>query len=384
VSTSVGNITFAPSTPRAGHRAHNFNAGPAALPLAVLERIREELLDYRGTGMSVMELSHRSPEFEAINHAAEQNLRKLLAIPEDYAVIFVQGGGSMQFSMVPMNLALPGKPVDVLHTGAWTAKAISELKKGTLHNVAATTETVKFTRVPHAEEIKHSPDASYTYFCTNNTIEGTQYHAVPVSSAPLVADMSSDICSRPLDVSKFGLIFAGAQKNLGPSGVTLVIIRKDLAERADKNLPTILQYRTHIKEKSLYHTPPTFAVYILGLVTEWIAAEGGLAGIEKRNQAKAKLLYDAIDASGGLYHCPVEKGSRSLMNVVFRLAGGSNQQGDENLEKEFAKQAAAAGLVGAPGHRSVGGMRASLYNAVSLADVEALTAFMKEFHRVRG
>ena len=384
VSTPVGNITFAPSTPGTGRRAHNFNAGPAALPLAVLERIREELLDYRGTGMSVMELSHRSPEFEAINHAAEQNLRKLLAIPEDYAVIFVQGGGSLQFSMVPMNLALPGKPVDVLHTGAWTAKAISELKKGTLHNVAATTEAVKFTRLPHAEEIKLSPDASYTYVCTNNTIEGTQYHALPVTSAPLVADMSSDICSRPLDVSKFGLIFAGAQKNLGPSGVTLVIVRKDLAERADKNLPAILQYRTHIKEKSLYHTPPTFAVYILGLMTEWIAAEGALAGMQKRNEAKAKLLYGAIEASGGFYYCPVEKGSRSLMNVVFRLAGGSKQPGDEHLEKEFAKQAAAAGLVGTPGHRSVGGMRASLYNAVSVADVEALTAFMKEFHRVRG
>jgi len=196
--------------------------------------------------------------------------------------------------------------------------------------------------------------------------------------------MSSDICSRPLDVSKIGLIFAGAQKNLGPSGVTVVIVRKDLADRADKNLPTILQYRTHIKEKSLYHTPPTFAVYILGLVTEWIAAEGGLAGIQKRNEAKAKLLYDAIDGSNGFYHCPVEKDSRSLMNIVFRVGGSASQPGDEALEKEFAKQAAGAGLVGTPGHRSVGGMRASLYNAVSAADVEALTNFMKEFHRARG
>ena len=385
MSTPVGNITFAPATTqRAAHRAHNFNAGPAALPLPVLERIREELLDYRGTGMSVMELSHRSAEFEAINNAAEQNLRKLLAIPDDYAVIFVQGGGSLQFSMVPMNLALPGKPVDVLHTGAWTAKAISELKKGTLHRLAASTEGVKFTRVPREEGIDLAPDASYTYLCTNNTIEGTQYHALPASAAPLVADMSSDIASRPIDVSKFGLIFAGAQKNLGPSGVTLVIVRKDLAERADKNLPTTLQYRTHIKEKSLYHTPPTFAVYILGLVTEWIATEGGLPGIQKRNEAKAKLLYDAIDASNGFYHCPVEKASRSLMNVVFRVGGSAAAHGDEALEKEFAKQAAAAGLVGTPGHRSVGGIRASLYNAVSQADVEALTHFMKEFHRARG
>jgi phosphoserine aminotransferase len=368
--------TTAPAHP--AKRAINFNAGPAALPLPVLERIREELLDYRGTGMSVMEMSHRSPEFEAINNAAEQNLRQLLAIPDDYAVIFVQGGGSLQFSMVPMNLALPGKPVDVLHTGAWTAKAIGELKKGVPHNIAASTESEKFVRVPRNEEIKHSPDASYMYFCTNNTIEGTQYHALPASAAPLVADMSSDIASRPLQVSKFGLIFAGAQKNLGPSGVTVVIVRKDLAERADKNLPTVLQYRTHIKEKSLYHTPPTFAVYILGLVTEWMAAEGGLPGMQRRNEAKAKLLYDTIDASNGYYCCPVEKASRSLMNVVFRVGA------DEAIEKEFAKGAAAANLVGTPGHRSVGGMRVSLYNAVGQDSVEALVAYLREFQRTRG
>lgn len=360
-------------------RAFNFNAGPAALPLPVLERIREELLDYRGTGMSVMELSHRSPEFEAINNAAEANLRKLLAIPDEYAVIFVQGGGSMQFSMVPMNLALPGKPIDVLHTGAWSAKAISELKKGFPYNIAASTEAEKFARVPRADEIKLSPDASYTYFCTNNTIEGTQYHSLPASSAPLVADMSSDIASRPIDISMFGLIFAGAQKNLGPSGVTVVIVRKDLAERADKNLPTLLQYRTHIKEKSLYHTPPTFAVYTLGLVTEWIAAEGGLTGIQKRNEEKAGLLYKTIDNSNGFYRCPVERSSRSLMNVVFRIAGG-----DESVEKEFVKGAAAANLVGTPGHRSVGGMRISLYNAVGQDAAEALVAYMREFQRTRG
>lgn len=360
-------------------RAFNFNAGPSALPLSVLERVREELLDYKGTGMSVMEMSHRSAEYEAINDAAEKNLRQLLAIPDEYAVIFVQGGGSMQFSMVPMNLCLPGKPVDVLHTGAWTAKAISELKKGTPYNIAATTEAEKFARLPKAEEIKLSPDASYTYLCTNNTIEGTQWHSLPASAAPIVADMSSDIASRPIDVSKFGLIFAGAQKNLGPSGVTVVIVRKDLAERADKNLPTILQYRTHIKEKSLYHTPPTFAVYILGLVTEWIAKEGGLTGIQKRNEAKAQLLYSTIEQSGGYYRCPVDPASRSLMNVVFRVAGG-----DEAIEREFGKQATAAGLIGTPGHRSVGGMRISLYNAVGQDAVEALTQFMKEFQKNRG
>jgi phosphoserine aminotransferase len=367
--------TIAPTRTK---RAFNFNAGPAALPLPVLERIREELLDYRGTGMSVMEMSHRSPEFEAINNAAEQNLRKLLAIPDDYAVIFMQGGGSMQFSCVPQNLALSGKPIDVLHTGAWTAKAIGELKKGFPHNIAASTESEKFTRVPRAEEIKLSADSSYTYFCTNNTIEGTQYHSLPATNTPLVADMSSDIASRPVDVSKFGLIFAGAQKNLGPSGVTLVIVRKDLAERADKNLPTVLQYRTFIKEKSLYNTPPTFAVYTLGLVTDWIAAEGGLPGIQKRNEAKAKLLYDTIDNSNGFYRCPVEKSSRSLMNVVFRV------NNDEVLEKDFAKGAAATNLVGTPGHRSVGGMRISLYNAVGQDAVEALVAYMREFQRTRG
>jgi phosphoserine aminotransferase len=359
-------------------RAYNFNAGPAALPLPVLERIREELLDYRGTGMSVMEMSHRSPEFEAINNAAEQNLRRLLAIPEEYAVLFMQGGGSLQFSCVPQNLALAGKPIDVLHTGAWTAKAIGELKKGFHYNIAASTEGEKFTRLPRAEEIKLSAGGSYTYLCTNNTIEGTQYHSLPATAAPLVADMSSDIASRPIDVSKFGLIFAGAQKNLGPSGVTVVIVRKDLAERADKNLPAILQYRTHIKEKSLYHTPPTFAVYVLGLVTDWIASEGGLAGIQKRNQDKAKLLYETIDNSG-FYRCPVETASRSLMNVVFRIAGG-----DEDVEKDFAKGAAAHKLVGTPGHRSVGGMRISLYNAVGQDAVEALVTYMREFQRTRG
>ena len=360
-------------------RVHNFNAGPAALPLPVLERIREELLNWGGSGMSVMEMSHRSPEFEGIAGRAEAGLRKHLAIPDDYAVIFVQGGGSMQFTMVPMNLCLPGKPVDLLHTGTWTAKALAELKKGVLHNVAASTEAEKFTRVPRQNELRLSPDASYVHMCTNNTIEGTEWQTMPeTGGTPLVADMSSDIASRAIDVKKFGLIFAGAQKNLGPSGVTLVIVRKDLAERADKGLPTVLQYRTHIKERSLYNTPPTFAIYILGLVMEWMESEGGLSAIEKRNEAKAKLLYDTIDA-GGFYTCPVQNASRSRMNVVFRVAGGN-----EAIEKKFGEQAAAAGLVGTPGHRSVGGMRVSLYNAVGLDAVQALTAFMREFQRTNG
>jgi phosphoserine aminotransferase len=380
VSSTTTAEQFTKRSNSATKRVHNFNAGPAALPLPVLERIREELLDWHGTGMSVMEMSHRSPEFESINAAAEAGLRKHLAIPDDYAVLFLQGGGSMQFSMVPMNLCLPGKPVDLLHTGAWTAKALSELKKGIPHNVAASTEAQKFTRVPAQNEIKLSPESSYVYMCTNNTIEGTQYHTMPETGAtPLVADMSSDIASRPIDVKKFGLIFAGAQKNLGPSGVTVVIVRKDLAERADKNLPTLLQYRTHIKEHSLYHTPPTFAIYVLGLVMDWITAEGGVSAIEKRNEAKAKLLYDAIDSSGGYFTCPVEKSSRSRMNVVFRVAGG-----DEAKEKKFAKEAEVAGMVGTPGHRSVGGMRISLYNAVTPEAVRALVQFMREFQRTNG
>ena len=367
-------------TGRGVKRVHNFNAGPGALPLPVLERIREELLDCCGTGMSVMEMSHRAKEVEDIVARAEDGLRRHLAIPDDYAIAFLQGGGSLQFTMVPMNLAVPGKPVDVLHTGTWTAKALAELKKGVPHNIAASSEGEKFRRVPRAQEIKLSADPSYVYMCTNNTIEGTQWHTMPESGkAPLVADMSSDIASRPIDVTNFGLIFAGAQKNLGPSGVTVAIVRKDLAERADKNLPTLLQYRTYIKDHSLYNTPPTFAIYVLGLVLDWITSEGGIGGIEKRNEAKAKLLYDAIDGSDGYYSCPVEKDSRSRMNVVFRVAGA-----DEALEKQFAAEATKAGLVGTAGHRSVGGMRVSLYNAVTLEAVEALVGFMHEFQRKQG
>jgi phosphoserine aminotransferase len=282
----------------------------------------------------------------------------------------------MQFTMVPMNLYLPGKPVDVLHTGMWTAKAIAELKKSTPYRLAASSEPEKFARIPRADEIKFAPEASYVYMCSNNTIEGTQWASFPeTGQVPLVADMSSDILSRPIDVRRFGVIFAGAQKNLGQSGVTIVIVRRDLADRADPKLPSLLQYRTEIKEHSLFHTPPTFAVYILALMLEWLEAEGGAAAVENHNEAKAKLLYDALDASG-LYKCPVEKGSRSRMNVVFRVGGG-----DEAVEAQFAKQAADAGIVGIVGHRSVGGMRVSLYNAVTIGAVESLVAFLREFER---
>ncbi len=363
----------------AAKRAANFNAGPGPIPLPVLERIREELLDYRGTGMSVMEMSHRSAEYEEIQLRAEQGLRRHLSIPEDYAVIFLQGGGSLQFTMAPMNLCPPGKSVDVLHTGMWTKKAITELKKSANCRLAASTEAEKFARIPRLDEIAFDSFAAYVHMATNNTIEGTQWHTLPVTGdVPLVADMSSDILSRSIDVCRFGLIFAGAQKNLGPSGATVVIIRRDLAERADKNLPTLLQYRTHIQERSLYHTPPTFAVYILGLVMEWVETEGGLAAIQKRNEQKAKLLYDALDASS-YYSCPVEKSSRSRMNVVFRVAAGN-----EAIEKQFVQDSAAAGLVGLAGHRSVGGMRVSLYNAVALEAVQDLVSFLREFERRHG
>jgi phosphoserine aminotransferase len=373
-------LTETTTSARATNRAANFNAGPGALPLSVLERIRQELTDYRGTGMSVMEMSHRSKEFEDIIARAEAKLRKLMGISDDYGVIFVQGGGSAQFTMAPMNLCVAGKPVDVLHTGMWTGKAISELKKGIPYRLAASTEAEKFTRLPRANEIQLSADASYVHLCTNNTIEGSQWSTMPeTGEVPLVADMSSDILSKPVDVNKFGCIFAGAQKNLGPSGATVVIVRKDLAERADKNLPTVLQYRTHIKEKSLYHTPPTFAVYIVGLVLDWIESEGGAAVIEKANEAKSKVLYDAIDSSNGYYACPIEKDSRSKMNVTFRIAGG-----DEAMEKRFANESTDARLIGLAGHRSVGGMRASLYNAVPKAAVETLASFMKEFQRKNG
>lgn len=366
-------------TIRGAKRALNFNAGPAALPLAVLERMRDELLDYGGTGMSVMEISHRSPEFEAINDKAEQSLRRAMGISDDYAILFLQGGASLQFAMAPMNLCLPGRPVDVLHTGAWTAKAIEELNKMGQCRLASSGEAEKFVRLPRAEEIALAPDASYVHICTNNTIEGTQWNDIPDTGAvPLVADMSSDILSRPRDVRQYGLIFAGAQKNLGPSGVTVVIVRRDLAERADAKVPKILQYRAFIKERSLYNTPPTFGVYAMGLVLEWIEAQGGVAEIDKRNQAKARRLYQAMDGSG-YYKCPVEAGSRSKMNVVFRVAGG-----DEALEKRFVKEAEAAGIVGLKGHRSVGGMRASLYNAVTLEAVHALADFMSEFERRNG
>ncbi len=358
---------------------YNFAAGPAVLPLPVLERARDEMLDYAGNGLSVLEMSHRSRQFEAILERAEAGLRQHLAIPDDYAVLFLQGGASLQFAMIPMNLYVEGRPVDVIHTGAWTGKAIEELEKLAPYRVIASTEAEKFRRLPRLDEIVVHDDASYVYMASNNTIYGTQWRVFPDTGAvPLVADMSSDILSRAIDVARFGLIFAGAQKNLGPAGLTIVIVRKDLVERGSERLPAMLQYRTHVKHRSLYNTPPCFAIYIMGLVMDWIAAEGGLAVIERRNDAKAQLLYDAIDSSG-LFYCPVEKESRSRMNVIFRVRGDNVE-----LEDRFVKEARAAGLIELKGHRSVGGLRASIYNAQPIAGVQALVDFMQEFESRYG
>ncbi len=360
-------------------RIFNFSAGPAVLPLAVLEKAQGEVVDFRGAGMSIMEMSHRSKEADGVIKGAEQSIRDVLGVPEDYAVLFLQGGASLQFAMAPMNLYIEGKPIDVLHTGSWTKKAITEMEKTATYRLAGSTAEEKFRRLPRADEIKFSPDASYVHLCSNNTIAGTQWKAFPdAGEVPLAADMSSDIMSRRVDVSRFGLIYAGAQKNLGPAGVTLVIIRRDLADRAPEDLPAMLQYRTHIKGSSLYNTPPVFAIYMMGLVMEWVQNEGGLPAMEKRNQEKAQVLYDAIDASG-FFYCPVEKADRSLMNVVFRITGDK-----EDLEKQFAAEATQAGLSGLKGHRSVGGLRASIYNAHPVEGVRALVEFMKRFEKKNG
>ena len=360
-------------------RAHNFNAGPAVLPLPVLQKAQSELLDFEGTGMSVMELSHRSKAFESVLARAKNGIRELLKIPENYAILFLQGGASLQFSMIPMNLALPNKTVDVFNTGVWSKKAIAELKKGTPYTIVGSSEDKNFSYIPEWKNAVLTPDASYVHMTSNNTIYGTQWHDFPdTGEVPLVADMSSDILCRPLDVSKFGLIYAGAQKNIGPSGVTLVIIREDLVERAATSLPTMLQYRTHVAENSLYNTPPTFGIYMIALVTEWIKSLGGLDVLAKANREKAALLYNEIDRNPAFYSPPAQA-NRSLMNVVFRITGDR-----EDLENQFVKEAEAAHLVGLKGHRSAGGLRASLYNALPKASVEALVSFMQAFSEKNG
>lgn len=358
-------------------RAFNFNAGPAALPLEVLEIAQKELTDFGGTGMSIMEHSHRGKAYDAVHAEAVANMAKLLGATDDYQVLFLQGGASLQFAQVPMNLLLPGQTADYVNTGEWAGKAIKEAKKIGNVNILADTAKDIPTTMPDYDALKYTPGAAYVHVTSNETIAGTQMKKFPRTAAPLVADMSSDILCRPLDLKQFGLIYAGAQKNLGPSGVTLVVIRKDLLERAPATLPTMLQYRTQAKENSLYNTPPTFGIYILMLVTRWLLAKGGAAGMEKINQAKADKLYAAFDNSGGFYRGTAVKEFRSTMNVTWRLPS-------EELEEKFIKEATALKMIGLKGHRSVGGCRASIYNAVGLDAIEALTAFMKDFQARNG
>jgi len=360
-------------------RIHNFSAGPATLPLSVLETIQKELLDFRNTGMSIMEMSHRSKDFVGLLEEIKARFVKLTGLPDTHDLLFLQGGASLQFSMVPMNLYLENKPVDFIHTGVWTKKALAELKKIGAHNMVATGENEGFLKLPRVDNIQLNPDASYVYMCSNNTIYGTQWQTFPdTKDVPLVADMSSDILSKPMDFSKFGLVFAGAQKNLGPSGVTLVVIRKDLVERTNPALPSMLQYGVHLGENSLYNTPPTFGIYVLGLVLKWIEDQGGLEALEKTNQKKAKKLYDFIDEHP-FYTCPVDAADRSLMNAVFRVTSK-----DEALEKQLVSEADKAGISGIKGHRLVGGLRASIYNALEERSIDALIQFLNEFAKKNG
>ena len=358
-------------------RVFNFNAGPGALPLEVLEQAQAELLDFKGTGMSVMEMSHRSKEFEAVIAGAEADLRTLLGIPSNYKVLFQQGGASLQFTMLPMNLLPAGASADYIVTGVWGKTALKEAGKIGKVRAAANTEANGFTSFPETLEL--DPKAAYLHFTSNETIHGIEYFTEPTppTGVPLICDASSDFISHPIDVSKYGLIYAGAQKNAGPSGVTIVIVRDDLLERVPANLPVMLDYKAQAATGSMHNTPPSFSVYMVGLVFKWALKSGGLVEIEKVNRQKADLVYGAIDNSGGFYRGHAQPAARSLMNIPFRLPS-------EELEETFAKEAKSAGLIGLKGHRSVGGMRASIYNAVTVEGVQALVNFMAEFQRKNG
>ena len=353
----------------------NFNPGPAALPLEVLKIVQEELLDYRGSGMSILESSHRAREFEDINEQAMALVRELLGLGSDYHVLFLGGGASTQFALVPMNFIPEGGSAAYVDTGEFAAKALKEGQIVARAHVAFSSKEEKYRRVPKMSEIRYPDDVAYLHICSNNTIEGTQFREFPdTGRIPLVADMSSDIASRQLDFKKFALIYAGAQKNLGPAGVALVVIREDFLATAKKGLPTMFSYKTHAENKSLYNTPPVFGVYIMKLVLDWIKSRGGLAGVEKANRAKMNLLYGAIDAAPDFYKGTAEKDSRSMMNVTMRLPTGE-------LENRFVSEASQAGLIGLKGHRSVGGIRFSIYNAVSLEDVKKAVDFMERFRK---
>jgi phosphoserine aminotransferase len=358
-------------------RIYNFGAGPATMPVEVLERARRELVNWHEAGMSVMEMSHRGAEFIAIAAQAEGDLRKLLAIPGNYKVLFLQGGATMHFSAVPMNLLRGRKSADYVNTGEWSKKAIAEARKFCEPRVVASSEDRNFSYVPKQSAWKLSPEAAYVHICSNETIGGVEFHWTPQTGAvPLVADMSSHILSRPLDVSKFGLIYAGAQKNIGPAGLVVVIVREDLLGHAMPDTPNVLDYKLMAESDSMLNTPPTFSVYLAGLTFQWLLERGGLAAMEQVNIRKAALLYDYIDGQD-FYSNPVAKEDRSRMNVPFRLR-------DEKLDKPFLEQAEARGLSQLKGHRSVGGMRASIYNAMPMEGVEALVAFMDEFRRKHG
>lgn len=364
------------TTPSYSRHVFNFAAGPATLPESVILKAQSELFDFRGSGMSIMEMSHRGKEFDSVIKKAESDLRLLLSIPDDYSVLFLQGGATTQFAAIPLNLcSSPDDATDYIVTGSWGDKAFKEAAKYSNPNLAASTKSTKYTTIPSFDDIPQSPDARYLHICANETIHGVEFKSYPVPSnkdSILVADMSSNFCSKPVDVSKFGLIYAGAQKNVGPSGVTVVIVRKDLIGNAQPSTPVMLDYKIHADNNSLYNTPPCFAIYMCGLVFEDLLAQGGLKEVERKNEEKAGMLYDAIDGSGGFYICPVEKSVRSLMNVPFTLKRSE-------LEKKFIEEAAKEGMVQLKGHRSVGGMRASIYNAMPLVGVKKLVSFMKDF-----
>ncbi|XZG71551.1 3-phosphoserine/phosphohydroxythreonine transaminase [Chitinibacteraceae bacterium HSL-7] len=355
----------------------NFSSGPALLPFEVMQQAQRELTDWHGTGMSVMEMSHRGREFTQIIQEAEADLRTLLNVPSNYKVMFMQGGAHFQFAMLPLNLAAQNDTVDYVDTGHWSKIAIKEARRFANVHIAASGEASQFTSVPDVATWQRSKDARYLHYCSNETIGGVEFPFVPESDVPLICDMSSNILSRPLDVSKFGLIYAGAQKNIGPSGLTIVIVREDLLGQARAGTPTMLDYQVHAAADSLYNTPPTFAIYMAGLVFKWLLEKGGVNAIEAHNIEKSALLYDTINASGGYYVCPVDAPYRSRMNVPFRLH-------DEKLDAAFLEGAEARGLLQLKGHRSVGGMRASIYNAMPLAGVRTLCDYMNDFARSNG
>ena len=358
-------------------RAYNFSPGPAALPESVLERARAEMLDYRGRGLSVMEMNHRSADFVEIAERAEADFRDLLGIGDDYAVLFLQGGATLQFAMVPINLASEDSVVDYIHTGAWGTKAIAEARKLCRVNVAASSEKDNFNHVPRADTWRLNPGSAYVHITGNETIGGVEFHEYPdTGDTPLVADLSSTLLSRPLDVDKFGLIYASAQKNLGPAGITVVVVRKDLLGRGRANTPSMLDYSAHAAANSMLNTPPTFAVYLAGLVLKWLKQQGGLEAIAEVNARKARKLYAALDRSN-FYRCPAAKRNRSWMNVAFTIA-------DDSLDQTFLRAAEERGMLNLKGHRSVGGMRASIYNAMPEAGVDALIDFMSAFEAENG